>query len=48
MLYLIAALVIVSGALIFRKARAASAASHRNFGSMSEQWLAEHSASYRP
>ena len=48
MLYLIAALVILSGVLIFWKARAAAAASHSNFGSMSEQWLAEHSASYRP
>jgi hypothetical protein len=47
MLFMIAALIVVGGALIIRKARVAYAVPKANFGSMSEQWLAEHSASHR-
>lgn len=47
MLFTIAALLIVSGALIIRKARGAGAGHTRNLGSMSEHWLADHNASQR-
>lgn len=45
MLFTIAALIIVSGALIIRTVRGAGAG--HNLGSMSEHWLADHNASQR-
>ena len=46
MLFTIAVLIAVGGALIIHRARAAGRANQANLGWMSAQWLAEHRASH--